>query len=137
MMAAEDVADSVEAVEQRDAAGNEEAAHEHGAGDSPEEDAGLVSALDLEEAEEQQEDEEVVDGERLFEAVAGEVLDGAGWARRLAEENGEGEGGGDPECCVRQWRCGVGRSGGRLHGAERRRARRRAGAAGARWKPIQ
>ena len=41
---------------------------------------GWRAAFDLEEAEEQQEDEEVVDRERLFEGVAGEVLDGAGGA---------------------------------------------------------
>jgi hypothetical protein len=85
----EDVGDPGEAGEQGDAAGDEEAAHEDGSGDSPEEDLGLAGAVDLEEAEEQKEDEEVVDGERLFEGVAGEVLDGGGgprvWRRKRAK----------------------------------------------------
>ena len=87
----------MEAVEQGDAAGDEEAAHQHGAGDSPEEDARLVRAVDLEKAEEKQEDEEVVDGHRLFEHIAGEVLDGGGRAMSVAQEESEGERGGDPE----------------------------------------
>ena len=88
---------ALEAGEQGDAAGDEEAAHEHGAGDSPEEDFGLVGGIDLEEAEEEQEDEEVVDGERLFERVAGEVL-GRDWLPDGAEEkSGKGERRGDPE----------------------------------------
>ena len=93
----EDIAYRLDAVEQGDATGDEEAAHQHGAGDSPEEDLGLVGTVDLEEAEEQKEDEEVVDGHRLFEYIAGEVLDGTGCPERLVEEDGEGEGGGDPE----------------------------------------
>ena len=136
----EDISDAVEAVEQGDAAGDEEAAHQHRACDSPEEDLGLVGGLDLEEAEEQQEDEEVVDRHRLFEHVAGEVLDGGG-AEGMVDVDGEGEGGGDPEAG-----CDDGgammiahqavRSGGCFDG-ERRRTLRRAGAKRARWKPIQ
>ncbi len=56
-----------------------------------------MRAVDLEEAEEQEEDEEVIHRHRLFEHVAGEILDGAGCSQRLAEEYGEGEGSGDPE----------------------------------------
>ncbi len=76
--AGEDVGQPIEAGEQGDAAGDEEAAHDDGAGHSPEEDLGLMAGIDLEEAEEEQEDEEVVDGHRLFENVAGQVLDGGG-----------------------------------------------------------
>jgi len=87
----------LETVEQRDAAGDEDAAHKHGAGDSPEKDPGLVGTVDLKEAEEQKEDEEVIDGHRLFEHVAGEVLDRRGWPQRSMQEEGEGEGSGYPE----------------------------------------
>ncbi len=57
-----------------DAAGDEEAAQEDGAGYSPEEDARLLAGGDAKEAEEEQEDEEVVERERLLEGIAGEVL---------------------------------------------------------------
>jgi len=83
--------------EQAEAGGDEGSAHEDGAEDSPEEDAGLLEGLDLEEAEEQQEDEEVVDGERLFDGVAGEILHGELAANGIEDEESEGEGGGDPE----------------------------------------
>ena len=56
-----------------------------------------MGGFDLEEAEEQQEDEEIVDGERLFDRVSGEVLDGGGGAERVVQEDGEGQGSGDPE----------------------------------------
>ena len=58
---------------------------------------GWRAGLDLEEFEEQDEDEEVVDGEGLFEGVAGEVLDGGLKAESGEDEEGEGQGGGDPE----------------------------------------
>ena len=93
----EDVSDELEVGEEREAARDEESAHEDGSGDSPEEDLGLVGGSDLEEAEEEQEDEEIVDRHGLFEDVAGEVLDGGGGAEGVVEIEGEGESGGDPE----------------------------------------
>src|SRR6185312_10335104 len=48
----EDVGDECETFEQGDAAGDEEAAHEHGAGDTPEEHTRLADAVDAEETEE-------------------------------------------------------------------------------------
>jgi hypothetical protein len=93
----EDVGDGLEAGEQSDAAGDEEATHQDGAGDSPEEHLGLMRGLNPKGAEEHQEDEEIVDGHRLFEHVAGEVLQGAGGARAETQEEAEGQGCCDPE----------------------------------------
>ena len=56
-----------------------------------------MGGSDLEEAEEEKEDEEIVDGERLFDGVPGEVLHAGDGAKRVMNEGGEGEGGGDPE----------------------------------------
>jgi len=89
----------VKAGKETKAGGDERSAHENGSGNSPEEDLGLVAGLDFEEAEEEKEEEEVVDGQRLFNGVAGEVL-----RRRLAtegvqNEEGEAESGGDPQDC--------------------------------------
>ncbi len=56
--------------------GDEGSTHDDGAGDAPEENLGLVAWGDFEGAEEEEEDEEVVDGEGLFDGVAGEVLRG-------------------------------------------------------------
>ena len=93
----EGVADPVEAGEETKAGGDEGSAHEDGSGDSPEEGLGLVAGLDFEDAEEEEEEEEVVDGERLFDGVAGEVLRCGLAAEGAKDEEGEGEGGGDPE----------------------------------------
>ena len=93
----EDVADPMEACEQAETGGDERAAHEDGAEHAPEEDFGLVRGKDLKDAEEEQEDEEVVDREGLFEGIAGEVLDGALIAESVADDEREGERGGDPE----------------------------------------
>src|ERR1017187_5288412 len=57
-----------------------------------------MRGLNPEDAEEDQEDEEIVDRERLFERVSGEVLQGAGGAHAEAQEEGESQGGCDPEC---------------------------------------
>ena len=82
-----------------DAVGDEEAAHEHGATATPQKRTRRAggSAVDLEEAEEEKEDEEIVRGHRLFKHVAGEVLDGRGGAMGVAEEKREGECSSDPE----------------------------------------
>ena len=93
----EDVADPLEVGEEADACGDEGSAHEDGAEDAPEEGLGLMGRFDFEEAEEEEKEKEVVDGERFFDGVACEVL-----GRRLAshgaeDEEGKGEGSGDPE----------------------------------------
>ena len=93
---AEDVIDPVKAGEEPDAAGDEGAAHEDGSGDAPEEDAGLVGGGDFEDAEEEQEDEEIVDGEGLLERVAGKELGGGGDAEKAPEVVGGNGRGGHP-----------------------------------------
>lgn len=93
----EDVADPLEAGQEAEAGGDEGSAHEDGAEDAPEEGFGLIGGLDLEDTEEEEKEEEIVDGERLFDGVAGEVLRGGLAAHGAEEEEGEGEGGGDPE----------------------------------------
>jgi hypothetical protein len=56
-----------------------------------------MGGSDLEEAEEEKEDKEIVDGERLLDGVSSEVLHTGGGAKRVMDEGGEGQGGGDPE----------------------------------------
>ena len=93
---AEEGLDPVETGEEAEAAGDEGTAHEDGSGDPPEEDAGLVGGGDFEDAEEEQEDEKIVDGEGFLEGVAGEELGGGGGAEEAPEVDGGGSGGGDP-----------------------------------------
>ena len=93
----EEVGYCLEVGEEGETSGDEEAAQEDCARNSPEEDFGLMGGSDLEEAEEEKEDEEIVDGERLLDGVSGEVLHAGGGAKRVMDEGGEGEGGGDPE----------------------------------------
>ena len=93
----EDIADPGEAVEEADAGDDEGSAHDDSAEDSPEEDAGLLERLDLEDAEEEQEDEEIVDRERLFDGISGEVLDGKVASNGVKDEEREGQGGSNPE----------------------------------------
>lgn len=52
----------------------------------------------MEKTEEEEEDEEVIDGERLFDGVAGDVLYGGGVAQRAEDEECDCESGGDPDC---------------------------------------
>jgi len=92
----EGVTDPVEAIEEADADGDERSAHDDGASDSPEENFRLAGGLDFEETEEQQEDEEVVYGEGLFDGVAGEVLRSGFRASGVEDEEAEGECGCDP-----------------------------------------
>jgi hypothetical protein len=93
----EGVTDPVEASEETDAGGDKGSAHDDGAGDAPEEGFGLISGFDPEDAEEKEKEEEVVDGEGLFDSVAGEVLR-CGLATEDAKyEEGEGESCADPE----------------------------------------
>ena len=77
---AEDVDDPGEALDQLGADRDHGAAHQQGAHDAPEEDAVLVDRRHREEAEEHRDHEDVVDGQRLLDEVAGEVLDGGAGA---------------------------------------------------------
>ena len=93
----EDVGDPLEPCKQTEAGGDEGSAHDDSAGDSPEEDFGLMGRLYVESAEEQKKDEEVVDRERLFYGVAGKVLCGGLRTEGTEEEERERESGCDPE----------------------------------------
>jgi hypothetical protein len=93
----EEVTDPLEAGEEAKAGGDEGAAHHDGAGYSPKEDLGLAAGLDVEDAKKDKEDEEIVDGERLFDGVAGKILGCTLAALCVEDEDGEGEGGCDPE----------------------------------------
>ena len=93
----EGVADPVEASEEAEARGDEGSAHENGSGDSPEEDLGLMAGLYFEDAEEEEEEKEVVDGQRLFDGISGEVFGCRLAAEGAEDEEAEGECGGYPE----------------------------------------
>jgi len=56
-----------------------------------------MGRLYVEGAEEQKKDEEVVDGERLFYGITGKVLGSGLGTESTEEEEGEREGGRDPE----------------------------------------
>ena len=71
---AEDVHQPVEAVQQRRARADEDAAHDQRAEHPPEEDAALVERRDPEHGEDQHEDEEVIDAEGLLDQIGGEEL---------------------------------------------------------------
>jgi hypothetical protein len=92
-----DVADPFEVSEETYACGDEGSAHEDGAEDAPEEGLGLMGGFDFEEAEEEEKEEEVVDGERLFDGVACEVLGSRQASHGTEDEEGEGKSSGDPE----------------------------------------
>jgi hypothetical protein len=72
---AEDVDEPAEPLDQRGAAQDHPGPQHDGGQDPPEEDPVLVDGGDGEGVEEQDEDEEVVDRERLLDQVAGEELD--------------------------------------------------------------
>jgi hypothetical protein len=65
--------DPVELVEQKQSRGYEESAHDEGADDPPEQHAPLLSLWNSQLGEDQQEDEDVVDRERLLEKVSRDV----------------------------------------------------------------
>jgi len=95
----EDVADPLESREEAEAGCDEGSTHEDGAEDAPKEGFGLMGGLDFEEFEEEEKEEEVVDGERLFDGIAGEVLGGGEAAHGTEDEQSKGERCGDPENC--------------------------------------
>ena len=64
--------------------------------DTPEEDARLEGVGDLKDTEEEEEDEEIVDRERLFDGIAGEELGGGVGAEDVADEESEEQCGGCP-----------------------------------------
>ena len=63
-------------MDQRDAHGDHGGAHDQGAQDAPEQHLVLVQAGHAEVGKDQQEDEQVIDAEGLFEQVAGEKHQG-------------------------------------------------------------
>jgi hypothetical protein len=93
----EGIANPMEAGEKAEAGGDEGSAQDDSASDAPEENLRLMLGCDVDDAEEDKEDEEVVDRERLFDGVAGEILRCALAAEGVEDEEGEGQGGGDPE----------------------------------------
>jgi len=94
---AEDGDDPVEAMHQRHAGEDQRAAQDDGAQHAPEEDAVLVPRRDGEALEEQDEDEEVVDRERLLQQVAGEELQPLLAAVAEPDEEAEAHREDDPE----------------------------------------
>jgi len=56
-----------------------------------------VGGLDFEQAEEEEKEEEIVDGERLFDSVACEVLGSRQASHGAEDEETKGKGSGDPE----------------------------------------
>jgi hypothetical protein len=71
---AEQVDDPVELLDQVCAGCDHGAAHEQRTENSPEQDAVLITGWNAEEAEDQDEDENVIDRKRLLDQIAGEVL---------------------------------------------------------------
>jgi hypothetical protein len=74
----EDVGQPSELGERRDAGDDADRAHRQGADDAPEEHPPLARGRDLERREDQDEDEEVVDAQRLLDDVGGQEGHGVG-----------------------------------------------------------
>src|ERR1700733_3423605 len=72
---AKGVKNPVEALDETDAHKDEDAAHNHGADDSPEQHAMLLFFRNREVAEDQKKDEEVIDAEREFKNIAGDEVE--------------------------------------------------------------
>ena len=87
----EEIADPVESLEETEADGDEAATHQDGTEYTPEEDARLECGWNSEDAEEQEEDEEVVDGKGLLQGIASEELRRMQGARGAEDEEGEGK----------------------------------------------
>ena len=93
-MRAEDVDDPVERLEQRRAGDDEDRAHDERAEDPPEQHAVLVGLRHREVREDHEEDEDVVDRQRLLDQVAGRGTPGLASGRtsvQTAEVEREGE----------------------------------------------
>ena len=86
------ILDPGEVGEQGDAGGDEESAHDDGPADSPEQDAVLLMAVEAEGAEEDKEDEKVVDAQRALDQIARKELKGVLMA--VGAQQPEREGGG-------------------------------------------
>ena len=86
-----------EAADDGDAEREEDAAEDQGAHDAVEQHPVLVGARDLEVAEDQGEDEQVVDAQRLLEQPGRRVLDAGGGAEDGEDDATEGDGEADPE----------------------------------------
>src|SRR5690606_24878794 len=88
---AEDVEDPVETLDEEGARADHGAAHDEGAEDPPEQHAVLVLLRDAEVPEDQDEDEDVVDAERLLDQVACEELEPGVGAPEVVDPRAEGE----------------------------------------------
>src|SRR6266542_3278977 len=73
---AENIGDPVEAVEQGHTRRNEDATHDDRAEDAPQQRLALELLRNLEDAEDQQEEEKIVDAERLLDEIGGGELQG-------------------------------------------------------------
>jgi hypothetical protein len=93
---AENIGDEVEAGEQVESSDEEKSAHEDGAEYAPGEDAVLLCRRHGEGAEEDEEEEEVVDAEGLFQEIGAGELDGQDVAEAEVEQHGENCGEGEP-----------------------------------------
>ena len=88
---AEDVEDPLVGLDERRAGHDHHEAHGQRPDDAPEQDPVLVLGGHREGAEDQGEDEDVVDREALLDEVAGEVLDALGRAEPEEDEDAEAD----------------------------------------------
>ena len=65
----------MESIDQRDAEPDHQSAHDERADDSPDKHAMLIFFRDLEVGEDEDENENIIDAERVFDDVAGEEIE--------------------------------------------------------------
>jgi hypothetical protein len=94
---AEDVGDPLEPPDQRDPGADERDAHRQRPHNPPEQHLVLVLRRHLEVAEDQQEDEQVVHAQRLFDHIAGHELQRSPRPVPEIDQHGEARGQRDPE----------------------------------------
>src|SRR5438128_2253862 len=115
---AKDVHHPTEPPEQRRPCEDERGAHHEDAEDPKEQDAVLVFARYPERRENDEEDEDIVDRERLLDEVAGEEFEAAVGAVLPGEEGVEAEGESDPQDRPRERLAKPDHVGGTVKGAE-------------------
>ena len=96
-VAAEEVDEPGEGVEEGDARADKNAAQDEGADNAPEEDAALLRRFDAEVGKDEGEEEEVIDAEGVLDEVAGEEFDPFFGADLRGEPETEAEGEEDPD----------------------------------------
>ena len=94
---AEDVEDPADVLDERAAGRDEAAPHDQRAHDPQQQHPPLQPGRDRQRAQQQHEHEDVVDAERLFQQVPGEVLAGHGRALGQPQDAAEGQPGRDPQ----------------------------------------